>query len=274
AEAGEFTLTANADESADEEIGSSRLTPLLRTAPVPAAGATMNGERDQDPAERQQPAAQIRNEGDTRNRRAREERLTKAHDFNGDVRKLPCTRLTRRERRELEGPSLNPGFYVPPGGATPQIQQQEGPSVAPQMSAPAPAPTHVFEGLDRLNWGAGSPPDTNGDVGPNHYIQTVNTSIGIYRKTDGLQLAAFTFDTFMSQGNFGNLCDNHNFGDPVVLYDTFEDRWIITDFAFVLDGNNDVQGPAYQCIAASKTGNPVSGGWNFYSRQMSDFLGD
>src|SRR6185369_6694919 len=151
AEAGEFTLTANADESADEEIGSSRLTPLLRTAPVPAAGATMNGERDQDPAERQQLAAQIRNEGDTRNRRAREERLTKAHDFNGDVRRLPRTRPTRRERRELEGPSLNPGFYVPPGGATPQIQQQEGPSIAPQMSAPAP--THVFEGLDRLNWG-------------------------------------------------------------------------------------------------------------------------
>jgi Carboxypeptidase regulatory-like domain len=278
AEPGEFTLTANADEPADEETGLSRLTPRLRTAPIPAAaaapGATMNGERDQDRAERQQQAEQIRNEGDRRNRRPREERLTKAHDFNGDVRKLPRTRPTRRERRELEGPPMNPGFYVPPGGATPQTQQQEGPSITPQVSAPAPAPTHLFEGLDRFNWGAGSPPDTNGDVGPNHYIQTVNTSIGIYRKTDGLQLAAFTFDTFMSQGNFGNLCDNHNFGDPVVLYDTFEDRWIITDFAFVLDSNNNVQGPAYQCIAASKTGDPVSGGWSFYSRQMSDSLGD
>ena len=40
----------------------------------------------------------------------------------------------------------------------------------------------------------------------------------------------------MSQGNFGNLCDTDNFGDPVVLYDTFEDRWVITDFAFQLDG--------------------------------------
>ena len=41
----------------------------------------------------------------------------------------------------------------------------------------------------------------------------------------------------MSQGHFGNLCDTDNFGDPVVLYDSFEDRWFITDFAFKLDGS-------------------------------------
>src|SRR5204863_5446707 len=123
------------------------------------------------------------------------------------------------------------------------------------------------------NWGAGSPPDTNGDVGPTHYIQTVNTSIGIFRKTDGFQEAAFTFNTLMSQGNFGNRCDTNNFGDPVVLYDTFEDRWVITDFAFALSSGNPVA-PAFQCFAVSKTGDPVAGGWNFYSIQVSDFLND
>ena len=45
----------------------------------------------------------------------------------------------------------------------------------------------------------------------------------------------------MSQGHFGNLCDTNNFGDPVVLYDTFEDRWIITDFAFTLTGGSRKQ---------------------------------
>ena len=44
----------------------------------------------------------------------------------------------------------------------------------------------------------------------------------------------------MSQGHFGNLCDTDNFGDPVVLYDSFEDRWFITDFAFKLDGSGNV----------------------------------
>jgi hypothetical protein len=102
----------------------------------------------------------------------------------------------------------------------------------------------------------------------------VNTSVGVYNKTTGVQAAAFTFNTLMSQGNFGNLCDTDNFGDPVVLYDSFEDRWIITDFAFKLDASQNVLAPAFQCFAASKTGDPVLGGWNFYSIQISDDLND
>ena len=87
-------------------------------------------------------------------------------------------------------------------------------------------------------------------------------------------MSAFTF-TRSSQGAFGNLCDTDNFGDPVVLYDTFEDRWIITDFAFKLSGGAVVNPPgAFQCIAASKTGDPVSGGWNFYSVNTTGGLGD
>ena len=80
----------------------------------------------------------------------------------------------------------------------------------------------------------------------------------------------------MSQGNFGNLCDTDNFGDPVVLYDSFEDRWVITDFAFKLDGSGNVVNPParFQCFAVSKTGDPVSGGWNFYSIDTPGGLGD
>ena len=226
-------------------------------------------QRGETIATRQNPERRI-------DRGPREDRLVKArHVFRGDLRNLPRTRPVRRERREMEPPDTNPSFYVPPGGAPPQTQTpDQGPSISPQASAPAPPPLNVFEGLDESNWGSGTPPDTNGDVGPNHYIQTVNSSIGIYRKSDGFQEAAFTFNTFMSQGNFGNLCDTNNFGDPVVVYDTFEDRWIITDFAFILDGGGNAVAPAYQCIAASQTGDPLTGGWNFYSRQFTDFLGD
>ena len=80
----------------------------------------------------------------------------------------------------------------------------------------------------------------------------------------------------MSQGNFGNLCDTNNFGDPVVLYDSFEDRWFITDFAFTLDGSGNVVNPpgSFQCFAVSKTGDPVAGGWNFYSINTAGGLGD
>ena len=79
----------------------------------------------------------------------------------------------------------------------------------------------------------------------------------------------------MSQGQFGNLCDTDNFGDPVVLYDSFEDRWVITDFAFKLDasGNVNPQG-VFECFAVSMTGDPVTGGWNFYSIETPGGLGD
>mgnify|MGYP003352320102 CR=1 FL=1 len=41
---------------------------------------------------------------------------------------------------------------------------------------------------------AASSPDTTGDVGPNHYIQAVNTSLAIFDKGTGTRLAAFTFN--------------------------------------------------------------------------------
>jgi hypothetical protein len=199
-------------------------------------------------------------------------KLQKAsRSFTGDLRDLPYEKSVEREMPEHEDPFILRRFL---GMANDQGGQANTPSSIAAPAAPAPTPLNVFEGLDRFGFGAGSPPDTNGDAGPNNYIQTVNTSIGIYNKSTGVRDAAFTFNTFMSQGNFGNLCDTNNFGDPVVLYDTFEDRWIITDFAFILDGSGNVLAPAFQCFAASKTADPIVGGWNFYSIQLNDFLDD
>jgi hypothetical protein len=197
--------------------------------------------------------------------------LKKASSRRFDLRSLPQTKPVQQERPELPEPSFHPVTIQGGVGPEPSI-----PVVGPPVPlAPAPPPIGVFEGLDRFNWGAGSPPDTNGDVGPNNYIQTVNTSIGVFRKSDGFQQAAFTFNTLMSQGAFGNQCDTNNFGDPVVLYDTFEDRWIITDFAFTLDGGGNVNPPiAFQCFAVSMNGDPLTGGWNFYSIAVTDGLND
>ena len=192
-----------------------------------------------------------------------------------DLRKLPKTPpVPRREKpRPPKEQVLPDPVMIEPGQNTAATVESLG-MRGPIATAAAPAPLITFEGLDRENWGAGSPPDTTGDVGPNWYIQAVNTSVGIYRKSDGVLEAGFTFDTLMSQGNFNNLCDTDNFGDPVVLYDTFEDRWILTDFAFATDAGGNVLAPAFQCFAVSMTGNPLTGGWNFYSIQVDDGLHD
>ncbi|MFL6528039.1 MAG: hypothetical protein ACJ8IQ_08075, partial [Chthoniobacterales bacterium] len=185
--------------------------------------------------------------------------------FDGDLRKLPFVRPAKKERPEREAPSVvrRP---LPNGNARTSAAPADTGANTLAPSVPAPGTSANFDGLDFATFGNGHPPDTNGDVGPQYYIQTVNTSIGIFRKSDGVRVAAFSFNDFMKQGNFGNLCDTDNFGDPVVLYDSFEDRWIITDFAFKLSGGNVVNPPgSFQCFAASKSGDPVNGGWNFYS---------
>ncbi len=210
--------------------------------------------------------------------RPRQLHLTAAHSKVFDVRTLKGA-VVRKERPDR----IAPGFALEgtraekleaPARVSPQlpsvIEQSEMPSAA------APAPDASFDGLDFATWGAGHPPDENGDVGPTYYIQTVNTSVGIYDKSTGNRVAAFTFDAFMSQGHFGNLCDTDNFGDPVVLYDSYEDRWFISDFAFKLDAGGNVVDPpgAFECFAVSKTGDPVDGGWNFYSIAAPGALND
>jgi len=213
---------------------------------------------------------------ETTERKPKELKMVRARSFDGDLSKLPYSPPVHQERPEREPPEIIPTVYGIVAGVSKPVATVGSRTPIGGPNAPMPGTIANFDGLDFATFGAGHPPDTNGDVGPTYYIQTVNTSIGIYNKSTGVRTAAFTFNAFMSQGAFGNLCDTNNFGDPVVLYDSFEDRWIISDFAFTLDGSGNVINPpgAFQCIAASKTGDPVSGGWNFYSINTTGGLGD
>jgi len=183
-----------------------------------------------------------------------------------DLRSLPLDRPRVPQFLNLRAPRSSP-IELPDGTAL-------SAAAAPAQAAAAPAPLANFAGLDFATWGDGYPPNANGDVGPAYVIEAVDSSLGIYDKTSGARIAAFTFDAFMSQGSFGNLCDSDNRGNPVVLYDTFEDRWVISDVAYQTDGSGLVHPPgSYQCIAVSKTGDPVAGGWNFYSINIADGFG-
>ncbi len=241
---------------------SDHLSGLFKT---PAAGRQVVRKQDQRAVN-----------AETADRKPKELKMVRAHSFDGDLRQLPYSPPVHKERPEREPPEIIPTVYGSTSRASSSVATIGSRTPLGGPNAPAPSPLANFDGLDFATWGAGHPPDPNGDVGPTYYIQTVNTSIGIYNKSTGTRVAAFTYDTFMSQGSFGNLCDTNNFGDPVVLYDSFEDRWIVTDFAFQLDGAGNVINPpgAFQCIAASKTGDPVGGGWNFYSINTTGGLGD
>ena len=190
-------------------------TPMLRTAEAEtssaAPGASPGDVEQEAEADRAQDGglqasdalpAPNRAERFTGERKPREERLKKGRTFDGDLRKLPLRRPAKRERPEREGPKPNPGVRAGTSLAA-DLPERIAPVV---QGVPAPAPTKSFHGLDFVAGGSvGYPPDTVGDVGPTYYIQAVNTAVGIFRKSDGVRVAAFNFDTLMSQGHFGNL---------------------------------------------------------------------
>lgn len=177
--------------------------------------------------------------------------------FDGDVRDLPVVPSTPESNLEL---NIQPSHFkiaeaLKRGGTA----RPEAPYIPLGVMPP---PSLTFNAMDYANNGAGHPPDTNGDVGPNYYMEAVNTSIGIYDKTNGSKLTSYTFNSFWLGAGTGTACDTSNRGDPIVLYDSLGQRWTFMDFAWT-----DLQnGPYYFCFAVSKTGNPLGSYWRYAIR--------
>src|SRR6267143_1057750 len=104
-------------------------------------------------------------------------------------------------------------------------------------------------------------PDANGDVGPNHYVQIVNTDFAVFSKTGTALFGPVPIRTLWS--GFGGGCQNNSDGDPVVLYDPMADRWVISQFSVTTQ-------PFLQCVAVSTTGEPTRP-YARYSFQYSNF---
>jgi uncharacterized cupredoxin-like copper-binding protein len=109
-----------------------------------------------------------------------------------------------------------------------------------------------------------APPDTNGDVGPNHYVQAVNVAMAIYDKQGNELVAPFAINALWS--GFGGICETNNDGDPIILYDGMADRWMISQFA--LNGTDN-----HECIAISTTGDPT-GSYYLYDFPYGELMND
>ena len=93
-----------------------------------------------------------------------------------------------------------------------------------------------------------NPPDSNGAVGPNHYVEEINLVFAIYDK-QGNKLAG-PFDLGSLWQNFPITDCAGESGDPVTLYDQLTDRWILSQFTSA--------GPNYwNCVAVSTSGDPT-----------------
>ncbi len=142
-------------------------------------------------------------------------------------------------------PNLNPNGL--PKGNDPLLSNNSSEKNSFQLM-----PDIEIEGMDQALTNV-FPPDPCGDVGPNHYVQGINSGNGAFFQvydTDGNSVfGPSAMDILWTPFNASGL------GDPIVLYDQSTDRWLLSelssDFTTML-------------IAISETGDPT-GSYYAYS---------
>ncbi len=193
-----------------------------------------------------------------------------AFDVSAPLRSMPSvvtpstlTSTLLQEIRPERGPDVKDHGYSRDGA----LQLTSG---RLQGAAPAiPAPLLTFEGVsneDNFNlFGFRvAPPDPVGDVGPNHYVEMINLVFAVYDKLGNKLLGPVDTGTLWQGFPIPDCTDPS--GDPVVLYDQLEDRWLLSQFT--------TRGPIYyNCVAISQTGDPT-GAYFRYAFSAGPFFPD
>jgi len=174
--------------------------------------------------------------------------------------------------RPDRGPEVVDNGFSGDGAAS---QSLVASSAASLSAASISAPIANFEGIsnqDNFNiFGFRvNPPDPVGDVGPNHYVEMVNLAFAVYDKQGNLLLAPVDTGTLWAGFAIEDCTDPS--GDPIVVYDQFADRWLLTQFTtrFTPNPQNDV---FYNCVAVSQTGDPT-GAYFRYAFTSGNFFPD
>ncbi|WP_340077133.1 GEVED domain-containing protein [Leptobacterium sp. I13] len=111
------------------------------------------------------------------------------------------------------------------------------------------APLLTFESASSF----ATPTDPTGAIGPNHYINAWNSNFAIYDRS-GNQLVA--------PSSLATIFPGENLGDPIVIYDRYADRFVITQFSDTPNGF---------LIAVSQGPDPVNDGWFTYRFNTDSF---
>lgn len=220
------------------------------------------------------PASMLAQNNNSMPPQAQENRAEASQPIHFDTSPLPLREMTApRERPGVArgGRDFEPGRPQPVGNVNPTtIDPLAAKGTGPSAAFAQPKAGTVGTPIDP-NYRV-APPDTTGDLGPNHYVQWVNLRYSIYTLTRDAsnQITAFNLvNGFPKQGNtpwagFGGQCETSNDGDPIVQYDQLADRWILTQFAVTST-------PYLQCVAVSTSPDPTGSYYRYSYSYGTDF---
>jgi hypothetical protein len=147
-----------------------------------------------------------------------------------------------------------------PAQRDPVLQTSQGPriSVTPGVN---------FDGINEAAQQAASgllavPPDTNGAVGTNQFVQWVNYAFAVFDKAGNRVQAPLAGKNLWApflRNDRKDQCANNNSGDPIAQYDKAAGQWVLTQPVFT--------SPYVICFAVSQK----SGGYSLYEFPMPNF---
>ena len=135
-----------------------------------------------------------------------------------------------------------------PKGVDAALQSKKG-------KIPSRAPILNFDAVTTRS----TPSDPTGVAGLNHYLNAWNSAFSIYDKEGNLLMPP------ASLASIGGEFEDETLGDPIVVYDQFADRYLISQFSDT---------PESFLIAVSRGSDPVNDGWYTYRFSTNRVLPD
>jgi hypothetical protein len=100
------------------------------------------------------------------------------------------------------------------------------------------------------------PPDSDGAIGPNHYVELINGRFSVYDKTTGARVQTMTDAQFWT--NAGINLTRVDVTDPRIIFDKLTQRWFVSQIDFNPSG---IFSSNRFLLAVSTTANPTNA-WN------------
>jgi len=134
--------------------------------------------------------------------------ITEEREYRVNEIKIIPNNIRANEKVDFTG--------LPIDGNDPIIQAEKG------RNNPSYTLEQNFDGISTSESGGATPPDPSGAVGPNHYINAVNSVLKIFDKQGDLLVGPTSLGNFLGNGTNG--------GDPIIMYDQLADRFFVSQF--------------------------------------------